>query len=334
LGPLGQGTQGATYRVFDLHQQEVVALKLLVGTLNVGPWHEAAILTRLRDERILPVRNADFASGIPYVVTELAHHGTIQDKINARRTTGLDPATALRWIRQACQATARTHDAGLLHTDIKPENLFVDEHQDVRLGDYGLASLIDAAGQGHCSGTPATMAPEVAQAMLNQQTQGTSRRSDVYSLGATLYWMLSGQPAFQAAPGAVDLAAIAANSPRKLRDLAPHVPQALSQKVEKAMASDPAARHASPGELAAVLGSIPAPSRAWVRSDEHPGHLGCWRGVSGKSAIVLVCAVVAGNKVETSAVKLPRQRKIRGTSMSVTKAQLPAALRKVFRLCS
>ena len=87
---LGQGAQGLTFRVFDQHQREIVALKLLKSIAFGDPWYEAAILTQLRDERILPVRNADFASGTPYIVTELAQHGTVYDKLVATGLTGLE----------------------------------------------------------------------------------------------------------------------------------------------------------------------------------------------------------------------------------------------------
>jgi len=332
---LGQGSQGVTYRVFDLHQRELVALKLLKVIAFGDPWHEAAILTRLRDERILPVRNADFASGTPYVVTELAQHGTVYDKLATAGPAALEPHTAIRWIRQASQATARTHDARLLHTDIKPENLFLDEHQDVRLGDYGMASLIDSAGLGHCSGTATTMAPEVARAILNGNSRGTSVRSDVYSLGATLYWMLTGRPPFQPMAGTpFDPAAILANRPPRLRDLAPHVTQALAEKVEKAMSTDPAARYASAGEFAAVFGNLPTLAREWIRTDEHAGHLGCWRGTSRSSATILVCADRGPRRVQITAVKLPSARRIQNASFNVTMSQLAVTLRKIFRIVS
>lgn len=331
LDELGHGSQGTTYKVRDRHQGELVALKLLRGLNPFGPWHEAVVLTQLRDEHILPIRNADFFSGVPGIVTELAQHGTVQDKIKAAGAAGIDPRVAVRWVRQACLAAARTHDADLIHTDIKPENLFLNEHEDVRLGDYGLASLVDASGKGICSGTAETLAPEIAQLGLQGQIRGTTARSDVYSLGATLYWMLTSQPAFHAQPGPMDLPAILSNKRQKLRDLAPHVSQALSLRVERAMESDPGQRYATPGDFAAALGRLPAPRRDWYRTDEDTGHLGCWRGDHGKRSTVLVCAVTLGRKAEITAAKLPHRYRIRDASgIVVAMTKLPAALREIF----
>jgi serine/threonine protein kinase len=138
---------------------------------------------------------------VPYLVTELAEHGTVQSKIDAAHGAGISPPQAIRWTRQACQATARTHDAKLLHTDIKPDNLFLDANDNVQLGDFGFATLMDGNGLGHTSGTVTTLAPEVAQAIIDGRAQATSIASDVYSLGATLYEMLTGQPSYSPAPG-------------------------------------------------------------------------------------------------------------------------------------
>ena len=115
---------------------------------------------------------------------------------------GVDVEQATRWLRQACRGVARVHDAGLLHKDIKPENLFISNDQDVLVGDLGIACLRDATGAGHFGGTAETMAPEVAvvgatmspAAWPNQRP--TTVLSDVYSLGASLYWLLAGIPPF------------------------------------------------------------------------------------------------------------------------------------------
>lgn len=336
LGMLGKGGQGETWKARDLHQNEVVAIKFLTSQ-GLGPWHEASALTLLRDDHILPIRNADMASGVPYLATELAVDGTVLDKIQASGNAGIEPAVAVRWTRQACQAVARTHQASILHTDVKPENLFLDGHGKVRLGDYGLVSLIDQAGLGHTSGTAQTLAPEVAEAMVLGRARGTSVRSDVYSLGATLYWMLSALPPFQPVLGkgvAATAPEIARHVPARLWDLAPHLPQVLVQSVEKAMARDPGQRYATPGEFAAGLGALPSKGRSWVRTDEDAGHLGCWRGTAGRGAVVLVCAETSGTRVHVSAAKLPHRRAVRAAGGATTMAALPVLLRKTFKTCA
>jgi serine/threonine-protein kinase len=336
ISALGSGAQGEVYEVRDLYQDEVVALKFLTG-VYAGPWDEAIALTMLRDDHILPIRNADTAAGVRFVVTELATDGTIASYM-ASAPAGVVPAdTAIRWTRDAAQATERTHAANLLHTDIKPPNMFLNGSGHIRLGDYGLASVRDAVGLGHTSGTAETLAPEVASAIVAGTARATSIASDVYSLGATMYWMLAGQPPFQPAPGH-DLRAsapvIAAHRPTPIRDVAPHVSQTLALRIGKAMNPDPAARYGTAGEFAAALGSCPAPERAWVRTNEHATHAGCWRGDAAGKSTVLVCAEVAGRRAIVTATKLPSGRSITGASATCSLSALPATLRRTFKACS
>lgn len=331
VGLLGTGAQGETWKVHDLHQDEEVALKL-INSAPLGPWHEAQALTSLRDDHILPVRNADVSAGTPYLVTELARAGTVMDRLEAAGGAGLDPEVAVRWSRQTCLALARTHAAGLVHTDVKPENLFLDDRGGVRLGDFGFASLLDEDGRGHTSGTAQTMAPEVAEAIVAGQARATTVRSDVYSAGATLYWMLAGMPPFSPTrhESLRGLAPeIARSSPGPVRDLAPHISRALAQRVERALQREPARRYATAGEFAAALGSLPQPSRRWVRTNEHVEHVGCWRG-QGSGAIVLVCAASTASKITVRAMKLPSERAVRGVGGVATTRTLPMLLRKAF----
>src|SRR5258708_2648165 len=108
-----------------MHQNATVALKLIrTLAFPITPWVEAQVLTHLRSDYILPVWNADFAAGIPYIVTELARHGSTADRL---APCGVSPDLAVRWVRAACRGATRTHDAGLLHRDIKAENLFLTE---------------------------------------------------------------------------------------------------------------------------------------------------------------------------------------------------------------
>jgi serine/threonine-protein kinase len=155
---LGGGANGVVYAVLDHHQHETSALKFLLNFNRHAPWAEAQLLTRLGGQFILPVRNADHALGLPFVVTEIAVHGSVESQIGI----GVEPQLAVRWVRNACQGVARMHDMRLLHNDLKPENLFLSSDQKAMVGDLGLASLWDASGHGHFGGTPATIAPEVA----------------------------------------------------------------------------------------------------------------------------------------------------------------------------
>lgn len=233
---LGQGGQGEVYEVTDSHEGDVVALKLLTSIRAGTPWVEAQILRRLADPHILPIRNADVASGRPYIVTELARHGTVEDRLVQAGACGLEVDEVIRLVRQACHGVARGHDLRLLHNDIKPGNLFLNAQGECLVGDFGFASMLPV---GHTTtapagATPETTAPEVAGGWPAPTT--ASIRSDVYSLGATAYWMLAGQPPVDvsAAPDfAGKMAIVATATPARLRDVAPHVPNFVAVAVER-----------------------------------------------------------------------------------------------------
>jgi serine/threonine protein kinase len=300
---LGRGSFGEVYEAIDTFQDAVVALKLVRRLApTAGPWREAQLLTQLRSDYILPVWNADLVAGIPYLVTELARHGTAGQRM---APLGVPPPLAVHWVRAACRGAARSHDAGLLHCDIKAENLFLDDQDHATLGDFGLASLMDASGLGPAAfGTPVTMAPEVAAGGR------TSVRSDVYSLGATLYALLAGRYGHSEPDARACMAAVVAGGPLALRDLAPHVPQALAQRVDRAMARDAADRYSSPAEFDAALGHLPASERAWCRTDEHAAHVRCWRGEAPGTTAATVCAVAAGSRMAVEARHQPTGRVI------------------------
>jgi len=300
---IGDGSFGEVYEVVDRFQETTVALKLLRAFPTHNPWHEAQRLTELRSEYILPVLNADHFGGVPYIVTKLATNGSAAARMAPR---GVAPAIAVRWARSACRGTSRTHDARLLHRDIKAENLFIDDHGNALLGDFGIAELMNGAGEASWGGSAETMAPEVAEG------GSTSVASDVYSIGASLYGLLAGRYAHTDPDPAACRAKVVNEAPPALRDLAPHVGQALAQRVARAMSRNPADRYTSPATFDADLGTLPVTDRSWTRTDEHveSGHSACWRGQGTGRTDATVCAVPAGKRVEVVAQHRPSGRRI------------------------
>lgn len=318
---LGRGAQGDVYEVFDRHQNQVVALKFLAD--RTGDWREAQVLTGLRGDYILPVHNADIASGVAYIVTEVAQHGTLATITPA---VGLPHPDAVKYVRHACRGAARAHDAGLVHCDIKPDNVFLDGRGNALLGDFGLAGLYDANGDGPWGGTPTTMAPEVAAG------NPSSIAADVYSLGATLYMTLAGRPAHVPPDGTGQdacawLHAIANTEPPRLIDVAPCVPPSLARCIETAMARHHQDRYASPAEFDAALGRLPHPERLWWRTDEHPGHERCWRGRKDGRVEVATCAVPDASRYRIDTHTETGRKVRRACRTEVTASQLPRAVR-------
>jgi len=275
LGP--PGAQGEVYEALDTYENDVVALKLLTSWTVSGPWAEAQILRRLADPHILPIRNADHIAGRPFLATELAHHGTLQDRLVAVGQRGLDLDELVRWIRQACFGIARAHDWRLLHNDLKPGNLFLNAKEECLVGDFGCATLIPAGAttvRPH-GATAETAAPEIA-ASWGTPAGSASILSDVYSLGATAFWLLTARPPHDLT-GATDIAtkmSIVATQPAaSLRDLAPHVPKPVAAAIETAISRSPGDRYRTVTDFAAALGARPTTARRWQRTDEHPGPL-------------------------------------------------------------
>ncbi len=327
LHALGEGSFGEVYEVLDHTQGQNVALKLLnPATCGEWPWLEAVQLTRLRSDYILPVWNASIVGGIPYVVTEVAAAGAA-DKL-LELPTGPSLGTSVRTIRHGCRGAARAHDDGVLHRDIKLENLFVDANGDTRLGDFGLAFPLQN-GKAPANGTPSTMAPELF-------TGGDATvLSDIYSLGCSLYKLLTGYyPYLDADPA--DLAEftqlVRTSYPTPLRDLAPQVGRSLAKCVETSLSREPTDRFRSAADFDAALGAMKAPQRDWFVTSPHAGHRRCWSSAPTGGA-VKVC-VVATSTYARSDIEVTRAssgRRMRPLCRSgLTNAALAGALRRTF----
>jgi serine/threonine protein kinase len=340
LGPSGQGE---VYVCDDPHEGGVVVVKLLaLASLPPGnPWLEALALRQLSDEHILPIRNADLDAGQPFIVTERATHGTLSTELQARGERGLDVDEVVSAIRDACSGVVRAHRARLIHNDIKPENLFLNAQRECLVGDFGGACLIpggSTAGVPHAT-TPAIVAPEIAAAWGTGVATATVR-SDVYSLGAAAYWCLAGERSYVFPAGTEfleRLAIVAAGPPPPLWDRAPHIPKYVVTAVERAMSRDPADRFANVAEFATALGQRPDVSRRWRRTDEHPAHLACWRGVPEAGGSVCVTCWEQGsspNKALITSRHLASGHRIAAGCRNVAVRQVPRALRGVFRALS
>jgi len=337
LGPSGQGE---VYVCEDSHEGGVVVVKLL-ALASLPPsntWLEAEALRQLSDEHILPIRNADIDAGQPFIVTEMATHGTLSTQLQARGERGLDVDEVVSAIRDACHGVARGHTRRLVHNDLKPENLFLNDQMECLVGDYGGACLIPAgstAGVPHVT-TPAITAPEIASAW-GTGTATASIRSDIYSLGAAAYWCLAGDRAYvfpNEAEFPERLAIVAAGPPPRLRDRAPHVPNYVATAIELAMARDPADRFANIAEFAAALGQRPDVPRRWRRTDEHEGHIACWRGEpKGGGSTYVTCLEQAASptKAVVTSVHLSSNRRIGQGCREVPARQASQTLRSVFR---
>ncbi len=250
---LGAGAFGEVWRAYDTEVGRWVALKLLKSDdpEDVARFlREARAAAALSHPGILPVYRADSVGGNHFIAMQLVRGGTARDLAG-------DPKRVAAAIRDAATALHAAHDHGIIHRDLKPANLLVEggpssapaggasDAWRVFVTDFGLAKIADARSSlsksGIAIGTPAFMPPEQACG----DVRAIDRRSDVYSLGATLYDLLAGHPPFSGAAHDV-LVQVVNNEPPPLR----RVDTALATIVATAMAKDPSERYPTALELA------------------------------------------------------------------------------------
>jgi eukaryotic-like serine/threonine-protein kinase len=288
---LGRGAAGDVYEVFDQHMGAVVALKLLnpVGG-QPAAWDEARVHEQLRGDYLLPVYNADVVEGsdIRFITTRVMDGGDLDAEA---AEYGVDVAVAVRWACQLSHAAERLHSAAMIHRDIKPGNAFLDSDRNAHLADLGKAVALDSIGRASPDGSPVTVAPE-AVGRSNPPWCGV--QSDVYSLGATAFYLLAGEyPVTYKGVSMRDYLSRVANGDRqRLRDLAPQVTQGLATVVERALSPEPADRQGSALEFANQLSTARRYPRPWRRIAPHTGHLKCLEaGASATKKGVRICVI-------------------------------------------
>jgi serine/threonine protein kinase len=264
LALLGQGAMGRVFRAEDTLMGRHVALKLLPRTLkdkagvSVGPElliREARAAAAIEHPNAVAVYEVNQAGDVCYVAMELLEGGSLRELVRAAGPMDLTRACLL--CAEAAEALAAAHAAGVVHRDVKPANLMLSRNGRCKVVDFGLARLDEAgrgAGQwaGNAAaaenvGTPQFIAPEILQ--------GTpaSAASDVYSLGGTLFYLLTGRPPFEA-KSARELLKMHVSAPvPDLRSFRPDASRGLADALARALAKRPADRWATMEQFARVL---------------------------------------------------------------------------------
>jgi hypothetical protein len=268
LGRLGKGGMGVVYKARDPRLDRLVAVKLIGdGLLSddaIPRFHiEARALARLQHPNIVAVHEIGTDAGRLYFVLDYLAGGSL----NTARQRFREPRTAARLVRKLALGVQAAHDAGVIHRDLKPGNVLLDERDEPRVSDFGLAKLLDAdlnlTRTNFMMGTPAYMAPE--------QTEGRAEfRSDVWSLGVILYELISGLRPFAALDNKQLLYQILHEDPPPLGKLRPGVPHGLEAIVGKCLQRNPSDRYPSAAVLAEDLAR-------WLRgenTDAQPPGLG------------------------------------------------------------
>src|SRR5437868_6381524 len=261
LRKLGQGGMGQVYLARQLSLKRDVALKLLRKDLAADPTAlkrfqaEAEAVARISHPNIVQVYAVGEHEGVRFMALEYVEGRNLSDFLAKKGPPDLPVALAV--IRQVAAALQRASEAGIVHRDVKPENILVTRKAEVKVTDFGLSRLVAGDQQplnltqsGVALGTPLYMAPE--------QVQGKpiDHRTDVYSLGVTCYHLLAGQPPFGGATAFEVAMKHVHEHPPPLAAVRPDLPPDLCAMVHKMMAKDPAERYQTAREIIRDLARV------------------------------------------------------------------------------
>ena len=256
---LGGGGMSRVFVAEETKLKRKVVVKVLppdiAGTISVERFtREIQVAARLQHPHIVPLLSAGEAGGVPYYTMPLIQGESLRARL--ARDAHLTPMEAVRVALEVADALGYAHSQGVVHRDIKPENILLSGNHAMVL-DFGIAKAIDASkthagdaitGTGVSIGTPVYMSPE--------QAAGESQideRSDIYSLGAVLYEMLSGKQPFTGATAAAILIARFRDTPTALRTIDGAIPSGVEKAVERAMMTSPGDRFRTAGDFLAAL---------------------------------------------------------------------------------
>ncbi|MDQ2659412.1 MAG: protein kinase, partial [Verrucomicrobiota bacterium] len=253
LGEIGRGGMGVIYRARQWQSNRIVALKRVLGyhgdsrdTLERFR-REAEAAASLDHPNILPIYEVGESDGLPFFTMKFAPGGSLQ---RAAAALSAEPRECVFLLAKVARAVAYAHKAGILHRDLKPGNILLDGHGEPLVSDFGLAKWIDATSDLTRSlaifGTPGFIAPEQAHGPAGSLTAA----ADIYSLGAILFDLLTGQPPFLGEHALAVIRQAAEKPAPKLRSIAPSLDRDLETICARCLEREPAARYRSASDLA------------------------------------------------------------------------------------
>jgi serine/threonine protein kinase/putative intracellular protease/amidase len=344
LSLLATGGMGAVYKAEHRLMERLVALKVINPGLLANPQalerfrREVRAAARLSHPNIVAAHDADQAGELHFLIMEFV------DGLNLERWLAhkgpLAPAQAANLIRQAALGLEHMHEKGMVHRDIKPLNLMVTLQGNVKVLDCGLARLAGEPGTDHSSGaastgdkpgmTTAGMILGTPDYIAPEQVTDPRRadiRADIYALGCTLFYALTGQPPFPTGTMVEKLNQHLKSAPPSILARRPDVPAELARVLEKMLAKDPAQRYQTPGEVAKDLlpltkGQGRAGGQAFRQPDRTPAPLEAATIVTSAPADALV---PLPNPLEVSLGASPLDDPTLGDTLAIS----PSPLRRI-----
>ncbi|MFN8418332.1 MAG: serine/threonine-protein kinase [Anaerolineae bacterium] len=250
-GSLGKGGMAMVYRAFQTKLNRPVAIKVMAPEIANEPGfverfsREAEVIARLEHPHILPVIDYGEADGLHYLVMRLMDGGSLEDRM---RDHQLSYEEIAHYLTQTASALDYAHKRGVIHRDMKPNNVLLDGDNNVYLTDFGIARLAGSerklTATGSVMGTPAYMSPEQAMG------RPVDSRSDIYAVGVMLYEMVANRLPFNADTPAALIFQHVYEQPRPIKDLRPDTPDSIVAVLDRAMAKSPDSRYQTATEMA------------------------------------------------------------------------------------
>ncbi len=301
LAPIGAGGMGEVFRARDTTLDRDVAIKVLPDNVALDRdayarfEREAKAVAALSHPNILAIHGFGKDHGIAYAVTELLEGETLRGRLDADQVNGKQ---AVDYGLQIAKGLAAAHEKGVVHRDLKPENVFVTRSGHVKILDFGLAKRLDGAGAGNAAegrtesgltepgvvlGTAGYMSPEQVRALP------VDHRSDIFSLGAILYEMLSGQRAFGRSSAIETMTAVLRDEPPDPAASGRAVPPALDHVIRHCLEKNPDDRFQAVKDVVFALSEASSPdgSRFFPASAHRES-----TSLSGRMAAVAVLVLI------------------------------------------
>jgi len=298
---IGAGGMATVYLAQDLRHDRPVALKVLNPELGavLGPERflsEIRVTANLQHPNLLPLFDSGAVDGLLYYVMPFVEGETLRARLNREKQLPVDEA--VRMTVAVANALDYAHSHGVIHRDLKPENILLQAGQPV-IADFGIALAVSNAGGGRITqtglslGTPQYMSPE--QATGDRVIDG---RSDIYSLGAVAYEMLTGEPPHTGSTSQAIIARMLTEKPRPMRTSRPTIPEYVEFAVQHALEKLPADRFSTAREFSDAIQGRGATGTTTYYPSQQPAAVG-WRSrlrdplTVGLGALALIALAVA-----------------------------------------
>src|SRR2546421_115114 len=320
LEEIARGGMGVVYKARQISLDRIVAVKMILfgsfaGAASVQRFqNEARAIASLRHPNIVAVHEVGEQEGQPYFSMDYVEGQSLAQVISDVRFAISDFKRTARWVEQIAKAIHYAHQRGILHRDLKPSNVLIDASGEPHITDFGLAKNLKGDSEltltGQAWGSPCFIPPEQAAGRHGD----VGPHSDVYSLGAILYHLLTGRPPFVAETVTETLQQVVSDEPASPRLLNPRVPRDLETICLKCLNKEPHRRYRSAQGLAEDLQHWLADEPILARPSGRAAK--CWRwcrrkpvvATLGAGVLVLLLAVTIGSPIALYRINRERQR--------------------------